>query len=79
MEFKTTSTFGLHSKQGDAVRVIYMKANPMNAEINSATQLWLPLCVGYTVSFLCIGGGIFLRRALDRAAAAVAAAEADRM
>lgn len=61
-DIKTSSTFGKELNQGDPVKVIYLASNPANAEIYSAKQLWLPLCVGFVVSFMCLGGGFFLRQ-----------------
>jgi hypothetical protein len=71
VEFKTRSTFGHDSKEGDAVPVIYLPSNPMNAEINTAKQVWMPLAIGYNVSLVCIGLGWFLlklKRAIPNAA-----------
>jgi len=67
-DFKSVATFGLAHKVGDQVDVIYLPSNPLGAEIYTARQVWLPLCVGFTVSFLCIGGGFYLLRAIRRAA-----------
>lgn len=71
VEFETSSTFGHDLKVGDTVKVIYLASNLMGAEIYSAKQLWLPLCVGFVVSSACLGGGYFLLRSL--AASKVAA------
>jgi Protein of unknown function (DUF3592) len=60
-DIETSSTFGKELNQGDAVKVIYLPSNPTNAEIHTTKQLWLPLLTGYIVSFLCLGGGWFLR------------------
>ncbi len=59
-EFVTTSTFGHELKEGDTVKVIYQASQPTQAEIYSAKQLWLPLCVGFVVSAFSLGGGLFL-------------------
>lgn len=64
VEFETSSTFGHELKEGDTVKVIYLSSDLMGAEIYSAKQLWLPLCVGFIVSSACLGGGYFLRQAL---------------
>jgi hypothetical protein len=67
VEFKTSSTFGHSHKEDDAVKVIYLRSNPTMAEIYSAKQLWLPICVGFVVSTVCLYGGRLLRRAVKAA------------
>lgn len=65
-DFKTVSTFGHDRKVGDAVKVIYLASNPGRAEIYSAKQVWLPLCVGGIVTIASLTGAWFFFRLARR-------------
>jgi hypothetical protein len=66
-DFKTICTFREIPKKGDAVKVIHLPWNPAAAEIYSVRQLWLPLAVGFAVTLISGGAGVFLLRCARRA------------
>lgn len=62
LDVDTLATWGFTEKVGDRVRLIHLPGRPEDAEIYSTKQIWLPLATGFTVSALCLGGGIALLR-----------------
>jgi hypothetical protein len=62
VEVKTLATFNTEARVGDEHPLIYLPSNPEKAKIYSAKQLWLPMCVGFTFSGLCLMIGLFLIR-----------------
>ncbi|MES2569020.1 MAG: DUF3592 domain-containing protein [Verrucomicrobiota bacterium] len=62
-EFKTTATFRTEARVGDEHPIVYLPFKPERAKIYSAKQLWLPMCVGFVFTGVCLFFGLrFVRR-----------------
>ncbi|MES2596993.1 MAG: DUF3592 domain-containing protein [Verrucomicrobiota bacterium] len=57
-----SAMFGAKPAVGDRHAILYLPANPMVAKVETFRQLWLPMCVGLTVTTLLLGGSGWLLR-----------------
>ncbi len=59
---KISAMFGAKPAVGDRHPLLYLPANPLVAKVETFRQLWLPMCVGLTVTTLLLGGAAWLLR-----------------